>query len=105
MPKDELFYYDFNYQIRKLSGLPIITEEETEKRIMKREKEILGKDNNGKPFYMLSDFTLELFEFTNNVSQAAGVFVNGPYHLREHPEIVTQILEDYNKQISESRTN
>lgn len=100
--KDTLFYSDLVYQIRKLAGL--IKKEDTvrEERIREREKGIEKRDEEGNPIYLLSDFTLELFKFTLDVSRKGGTGVaNGPSDLYKYPDLVKEGIKEFYLKVAE----
>lgn len=100
--KEALFYSDLVYHIRKLSG--IIKDEDSvrEKRIKEREKGIEQIGEDGEPIYLLSNFTLELFKFTLNVSRKGGnKILNGPSDLYKHQDLVKKEIKEFYLKVAE----
>lgn len=100
--KDLLYYTDLIYEIKKLAGFEQTKNEETEKRIIEREKCIVEKQIEG-PFEFLnrlSDFQQELFEIIMGISQKAGVVFRGLQEISKYPELVKEVLEELENKVS-----
>lgn len=105
--KDLLYYTDLIYEIKKLAGFEQIENEETDKRIIEREKCIVEKQAEG-PFDFsnrLSDFQQELFEIIMGISQKAGVVFRGLNAISEYPELVKEVLEELEKKVSSMKSD
>lgn len=94
--KDELYYSDLIYKIKKLAGIEVSFDEETEKRINKREQST-QTIINGQVVNTFSSFELELFTFILGISEKSGIPFQYPQEISNHKELVLTALEEYSQ--------
>lgn len=92
--KDSLYYSDLVYVIKKLAGLEVIDDEETNKRIISRE-ESRKQCQSGANLGTLSDFEIELFDFSLKIAKKAGVKFKTPEEMAKYPHLVMESLKEY----------
>ena len=94
--KDILYYDDLIYQIKKLAGFEISIDEETNERIILREKPVAEKDSEGIFTYLfkLSMFEEELFTVIRNISIKAGTSFESLDEISKYPELVNEAITE-----------
>lgn len=91
--KDELFYSDLIYEIKKLANLDVEDDEITNERIEKRQ-EMTETIIDGHRVYPLTEFQIALFEFVTNIGDVAGVIIGTPEGIAKYPELVEESLKE-----------
>ena len=91
--KDELFYNDLIYEIKKLANLDVIDDEITNKRIEKRQ-EMIEVVIGGHRVYQPTEFQIALFEFVINIGDLAGVIIETLDGIAKYPELVEESLKE-----------
>lgn len=97
--KDELYYNDLVYEIKKIANLDNHIDEEAEARIAKR-VEVVKINKNGHTYETLSDFEIELFTFGIDLAEQVGENFVSLDEISKYPDIVKESLKKYENKIS-----
>lgn len=105
--KDALYYSDLMYEIRSYAGIEQKQDEETEQRIMEREKPIVEEQETGPLRYAnaLSIFEDELFGIVMGISKKAGVSFKGLDEISRYPKLVEEVLVELELKKNHIETN
>lgn len=101
LEKDEFFYSDLVYYIKKKAGIKFEKNEEVENRIKERIKLKTISYNSNKPIF--SVFEVEFLNFTRQVAGFAGdidVYIDYS-KISRYPELVEELLKKYDIEISQ----
>lgn len=100
--RDELFYSDLVYAIKKLSKLEVTDDPETNKRIEIRLKDI-SEEVDGKIIHNFSNFRIELFDFAYLIGNKKGLLSLHPDALEYYKDLVEEEIKEIEKLINKTR--
>lgn len=108
--KDDLYYQDLIYELRKLAKLNFIPNDETEKRIEERKNKIAPAITlNMIPEQVTvaeeSEFEMEIFVIVQRISKNVGVSSKGLNAISKHRDEVEKEIRNLESQMTQPRNN
>ena len=98
--KDSLYYDDLKYYITKTANLYYLEDKNREfvieQRMQMQENFKIDEITKRKiPYYTISSFQTDFFEFINYINEITGTCLENPYDLYIHKEIVKEKLDEF----------
>lgn len=98
--KDSLYYDDLKYYITKTANLSYLEDKNREfvieQRMQMQENFKIDEITKRKiPYYTISSFQTDFFEFINYINEITGTCLENPYDLYIHKEIVKEKLDEF----------
>lgn len=98
--KDDLYYDDLKYYIKKIATLPYLDDKNKDIMIEQRMQmqEHFKIDETTKrqiPYYTISSFQSDFFKFINLINELTGECLESPYELFKHKKLVEEKLDEY----------
>ena len=98
--KDSLYYDDLKYYITKTANLSYLEDKNREfvieQRMQMQENFKIDEITKRKiPYYTISSFQTDFFEFINYINEITGTCLKNPYDLYIHKEIVKEKLDEF----------
>ena len=98
--KDSLYYDDLKYYITKTANLSYLEDKNREfvieQRMQMQENFKIDEITKRKiPYYTISSFQTDFFEFINYINEITGTCLENPYDLYIHKEIVKEKLDKF----------